>query len=622
MPLDYSGQNLRGRSFKGQDLSGANFSGADIRGANFTGAMLQNANFSHAKAGLKKRRVIGLVIFSCFLSSLAALVSSLAAIVISTNFEPNFFISRDGIILTFLIILSFINIQRGISAFVIVLSIILTVTSAIAVILSVLEQGQVTVALVLGVIGSIVETIVSAATTGGAVSVIGFKGVVSITAATLFGIVTAIKIFESQINTIGVIDLFINGIAITLGIGQGAYIVKKALAGDEKYGIIRNVSVAFAATGGTSFRNTNLTDANFTGAILKNTDFRNAILTRTCFHKTKKLDLARPGVSYLLHKQIRQLLVAGQVQDKNFDGENLRGVNFQGINLVDASFIGADLREANLQDTDLSRAILKETQLNGTDLTGATLTGAYIEDWGITSDTKLNGVRCEYVYMRLPTKENPDPWRKPDNREEVFEDGEFGDFIKPIVDTLDLYHNQGIDPRAIAISFKQLAENNPDAELRIVGMEVKGEDKFLLRAKTASYIDKSELSAEYFETYNYLKSLPPSEQIKHFLTELKVKDTQINYQQNHIYRLENMITTALGRPNIQTENYNNYGDTIMSEISKKINNDLKGAQFAGGLVNADTVNTEQIGGDIINYGQEKSLLKHKQKLMTLQSKLF
>lgn len=66
-----------------------------------------------------------------------------------------------------------------------------------------------------------------------------------------------------------------------------------------------------------------------------------------------------------------------------------------------------------------------------------------------------------------------------------FADGDFADFIKPIFDTLDLYHNQDVDPRAIAISFKQLAENHPEADLRIVGMEVRGEDKFLLRAKTA-----------------------------------------------------------------------------------------------------------------------------------------
>ncbi|MFN6564282.1 MAG: hypothetical protein RMY28_031440 [Nostoc sp. ChiSLP01] len=44
---------------------------------------------------------------------------------------------------------------------------------------------------------------------------------------------------------------------------------------------------------------------------------------------------------------------------------------------------------------------------------------------------------------------------------------------------------------AIAISFKQLAENHPDAELEIVAMEKQGQDKFLLDAKTAMAADKS-----------------------------------------------------------------------------------------------------------------------------------
>ena len=98
--------------------------------------------------------------------------------------------------------------------------------------------------------------------------------------------------------------------------------------------------------------------------------------------------------------------------------------------------------------------------------------------------------------MRVITRENPNPLRKPDNHKEIFERGEFGDFIKPIVDTLDLYHNQNVDPRAIAISFKQLAENNPEAQLQIVVMEVKGDDNFLLRAKTNNIVDKSSLSAD------------------------------------------------------------------------------------------------------------------------------
>ncbi|AUB36881.1 putative protein YjbI, containings pentapeptide repeats [Nostoc flagelliforme CCNUN1] len=68
-----------------------------------------------------------------------------------------------------------------------------------------------------------------------------------------------------------------------------------------------------------------------------------------------------------------------------------------------------------MNDVLVRRAKLVQTQLDRTNFTGATLTGAYIQDWGITTDTKLDGVRCEYVYMRLPTKENPDPLRKPDN---------------------------------------------------------------------------------------------------------------------------------------------------------------------------------------------------------------
>nr|WP_211176540.1 pentapeptide repeat-containing protein [Brasilonema sp. UFV-L1] len=270
---------------------------------------------------------------------------------------------------------------------------------------------------------------------------------------------------------------------------------------------------------------------------------------------TKKLDLARAGFTYLQKAQVRGVLVTGKGVDINFDRQNLRGINLHGADLIDASFVSTDLSEANLQDADLSRAKLVQAQLDGTDFTGAILTGAYIQDWGITGDTKFDGVRCSYVYMRLPTKENPDPLRKPDNREEVFADGEFGDFIKPIVDTLDLYHNQGVDPRAIAISFKQLAENHPEADLRIVGMEVRGEDKFLLRAKTAENVDKSELSAEYFETYNKFKNLPESE-IKLLLAEKEIAE-----KANQIRRLENMVTTALERPsfysNTQVEKVDN-----------------------------------------------------------------
>ncbi|MUG99775.1 hypothetical protein F7734_48890 [Scytonema sp. UIC 10036] len=551
MPPDYSGQNLRGRSFKGQNLEGGNFSYANIRGCDFTGTNLIGANFSHVKAGLQKRWAIFLVVVSWLLSGVSGIFSGYAGALVASLI---FYSSKDPqeqityqiagwIIIVILAIFIFITIRQGIQA----------------------GLGAIALA------GAFTVTVATA---------------VSLTGAVAFAVVLA-----GAVALAGVVAL-----AVALA-GAGAVVLLsihiswRAMKGDEKHALIRNIAVAFAAFRGTSFRKADLTDANFTGATLKNTDFRGAILTRTCFRNTKKLDLARPGVTYLQKAQVRQVLVTGLGQDINFDRQNLRGINLHGANLIDPSFVSTDLSEGNLKDANLSRAKLVKAQLDGTDFTGATLTGAYIQDWGITSDTNFDGVQCSYVYMRLPTKENPDPWRKPDNREEVFADGEFGDFIKPIVDTLDLYHNQGVDPRAIAVAFKELAENNPNAELEIVAIERRGDDKILLRAKTAASANKSELSKEYFINYNQLKTLAE----KDFQALIAEKELQIR-------RLEIMITTALERPSFYTQG----GDIIMSEGSKQqFNNNNQGAQFGGAQVNAHTVNAGQISGNITNYTQEQ-----------------
>lgn len=53
MTLDFSHQDLRGRSFVDQDLTNANFSHADIRGTDFSKAILTGANFRHTVAGMR-----------------------------------------------------------------------------------------------------------------------------------------------------------------------------------------------------------------------------------------------------------------------------------------------------------------------------------------------------------------------------------------------------------------------------------------------------------------------------------------------------------------------------------------------------------------------------------------
>ncbi|WP_392479951.1 pentapeptide repeat-containing protein [Nostoc sp. C110] len=561
MALDFSSQNLRGRNFKGRkDLAGANFSYADIRGANFTNTNLIGANFSHAKAGLQRRWVIGLVIISFLLSGLSGFLWAVNGFFVSLIFSSSSEKQIAGwVALITLIAFFFITILQGIIAGLGAVAFTVAVAFAVAVAFVVAGAGAGTVAFAFAGAGAFAV----AGAVAGAVAV-----AVAGTGAVAFAVAVAVA-------GAGAFAVAVAGAGMLFSL----YISWRAMKGDQKHSLIRNIAIAFAATGGTSFRGADLTNADFTQATLKSTDFRNTILICSSWHQAKMLNRVRPGLTYLRNSQIRELLVTGQGQDKNFDRENLRGINLQKANLADASFIGADLSEANLQDADLSRAKLKQTQLDGTDLTGATLTGAFIEDWGITNTTKLHGVRCEYVFMRLPTKEDPDPLRKPDNKQEVFADGDFADFIKPIFDTLDLYHNQGVDPRAVAIAFKNLAENHPEAELEIVAMEKRGEDKILLRAKTAAGSDKSQLSAEYFDNYNQLKALSQSQQLL-----LVEKDKRI-------ISLENMVDTALKQPKFYTQ-----GDTNMSDISG-IN--IQGSSNVSGIAGNNSIaNLGTISGNV------------------------
>jgi uncharacterized protein YjbI with pentapeptide repeats len=560
---DFSGENLRGQSFKGKNLSGANFSEADIRGANFTNAKLTSANFSGVKAGLQRCGATGWVIASSMLSALSGIFSTFLVYLVhpifdTSNVENQNMIASWG----FLIPLVALTVSGVV--------LIVTIRKGLVVgLATVTAFGAVAGAGTVGfsITGGFAQP-TNSAMAGGAAAALAVAcagaGVGLVAGAIAIAITIAVAGAVAGGNAVavamagGIALAGLRGVGAVVFVLLSAYISWRALKGDERDAWIRTFAIAFAATGGTSFRDADLTDADFTSATLKNTDFRRANLTRTRWHDAKKLDYIRPGTTYLQFFQVRQLLISGQGQDKSFDRQNLRGINLQGANLADASFIGADLSEANLQDADLSRAKLVQTQLDETDLTGATLTGAYIEDWGITNHTKLDGMRCEYVFMREPTKEDPNPRRKPDNWNETFSDGDFADFIKPIVDTLDLYHNQDVDPRAIAISFKQLAENHPEAELEIVAMEKRGGDKFMLRVATAPDANHSELNAEYFDTYNEIKALAERE-IKALIEE---KDSRIS-------SLENMIATALQRPSFYANTYHQVGD-FMSESKGNI----------------------------------------------------
>ncbi|MFG6104917.1 pentapeptide repeat-containing protein [Leptothoe sp. EHU-05/26/07-4] len=608
---DFKGVSLRGQNFKGKDLSGADFSGADIRSTNFTNANLTGAKFVEAKAGLQRRWAIGLVVVAFLLSTISGVFASIATFLVVLAFDIDKIESQVAgwASLGILFIYFFGALRKGVAAGVLVVTFATAVTFALAIAAVVWFTAQAPGTLVV-VIATAVAFVVAVAfavafSVAFAFAVLGevafvISVVFSVAAAFLITVVSLIAgIFASLIS------LF------------SAYIGWRALKGDTRDAWLWSVAVVSATFGGTSFHGATLTDANFSCARLKSTDFRRAVLLRTRWRNADKLDRVRPGETYLNNSKVCQLLLTGNGQGQSYDhllhltGINLQGANLvqanfsgsnlkhgtlQGANLANVCFIGADLNQVNLQDSDLTDAMLVQTQLDEANLTGSVLTGAYIEDWNITTKTRLNGIRCDYVFMRLPPEgdSDPNPHRKPDDWNKTFADGEFSDFIAPMIETLDLYHNQAVDPRAIAISYHDLQQQHPEAELEIVSMEKRGKnwDKLLLRAKTNPQADLSELNSQYFERYDYLLTLSP-EALQALLIE---KDREVQ-------RLVRMVDTAIDRPS-QTfvSQYHNQGDVTMSEQGNQGSKyDMRGAQFAGGYVGGD-VKGNQYGGTINNYG--------------------
>ncbi len=613
--------SLRGQSFKGQELSGADFSEADLRSTNFTEANLRGTKFVGAEFGLQKRWIIFLTILLWLIAFISGLFLISAGGIVSLIFKSGLEEQIGGWVGLLVTVVCLILINRqGTGVGIVAVAGIGIVAIALAVATAGLVESAVgigTGAAGVGVAVAIAGLVLIAIVIEVGEVVAGLVGsTMGVVVAVIVTVITAIVGFEGTIRAL--IALVVAVLLILLG----KHIAWRSLRGDFRDAWLRSLAVAFAAIKGTSFQGADLTDANFSGSKLKSIDLRKATLTRVRWYGAKMLDRVRPGTTYLQTSQVRQWLI-GKGVDKNFDGQKLQGVNFQGADLSDASFIDTNLSEADLQDADLSRAKLVQTQLDRTDFTGAILTGAFIEDWGITTHTKLDGVRCEYIYMRLPTDDDPEPCRKPDNREEVFEDGDFGDFIKPIFDTLDLYHNQGVDPRAIAISWKELTEKNSDARLQFASMEVKGQDNLLLRLKADPKADLSQLNAEYFETYNQIKALAEADSQKL----LEEKD-------NRIQQLENMVNTALNRPALYAETYNHQGDLEMAGEKRDIeinngnyNENIKGNYYEqsgnfgiGHMSGGEIKDGAKVAG-IINEAENQNLASAAQEIQQLLEQL-
>jgi uncharacterized protein YjbI with pentapeptide repeats len=294
----------------------------------------------------------------------------------------------------------------------------------------------------------------------------------------------------------------------------------------------------------TNFSNANLSYANFTNAELNGTNFNNAHLSHIQLYFAK-LDGAKfCGANFI---------------ETDFRGLELSGLDFSNANLSDLNLTGTKFIWANLSGANLVR-----TKALGTNFTASTFTGACIEDWHTNSFTKLDDVICDYVYLQQGQQE-----RRPLSGK--FVPGEFTKIFQKSLETLDLIFRNGVNWGAFAYSFNKLVLENQGTQLDVQSIEKKDDGVLLVRVKVPLDANKKKIHGDFMQGYEFAQKALEVQ----FKARIEDKDKEIN-------RLFYLLNQANDNP-------------------KKISNYYQqNPQFAGGIVDANTIHVQQIGGGIYN----------------------
>lgn len=310
-----------------------------------------------------------------------------------------------------------------------------------------------------------------------------------------------------------------------------------------------------------------LARANFKGAVLRGANLSGAILNRSVF--------SRPKYAKIYDTELSEAYNRASLRGANLSRAYLIEANLSGADLIKADLSEATLIEADLTDADLSEAKLIKTQLWGadlrsafltrTDLSGADLgeaklsaahfigailieadltmteavathfkqailTGACIEDWNISSQTNLDGVICDYVYLKRGQQE-----RRPHRGS--FVPGDFIKLVQDSLDTVDLIFNEGVNWKAFAYSFHNTQVENEGIPLAIRSIENKGDGVVLIRVTVPPDADKGKIHNDFLQGYEFAQKALESQ----YQARLEDKDQEINRLFYFVNQLQNQL---------------------------------------------------------------------------------
>jgi uncharacterized protein YjbI with pentapeptide repeats len=594
---DFSGADIRGTNFANTNISRADFSGADIRGTNFDNTNLSQAKFIGAIGGIQKRWWLGQQLVGAQIGFLCGILSAFSAILIVYCFSAEaisqgFWFSGISSILLLLTIQLFLALQ-GFTAKAfnsILIAATVYVPGAVAVAGSVHVPGAAVVALIvaLGVTLGVVVAVPVVGSVAGAVAFAGARAW-AWTGAVFGGWIVAMAV----VRDMGV-DVAL-GVTLTLGVTLafslfGVYVAWETSKGNEKFRLLRIWGNALGSTGGTSFRGADLSHANFSSTILKNTNFnhtkqRQTILDCVNWEGAKKLNYARVDDSILANSALRELLVTRDGSKKSYVAANLRATNLDGVNLEQANMTWADLTCSTLCHANLKNANLTESLALNTDFTGANLTGACLEAWNIDSHTNLAEVDSQYVYLLRNEQE-----RRPSSGN--FAPGEFTKLFQEVLSTVDLIFRNGVDWKAFVTAFQQVQVENEDTPIEVQCIENKGDGVVVVRVNVPPDTDKTKIHSEFNQKYELEKAALEAK----YRADLQAKDSEIIaiYREYNTNMLE-VIKYQSNRPiNIHA----------IAESKPMINNNdssRKVVKFGDNTtVTGSTINLGSISGNVTN----------------------
>lgn len=244
-------------------------------------------------------------------------------------------------------------------------------------------------------------------------------------------------------------------------------------------------------------------------------------------------------------------LVRADLRDFDMMFANLSETNLHEADLVCTNFINANLSNidlsyarlvyASLCEANLCGANLRGVQATNSNFEGANLTGACIASWNINSQTNLDNIVCEYIYLGYNPRDGYTD-RRPSDPAQIFAPGDFARLVQKAQETVDLIFRNGIDWQAFSNAFQTLKADRvkvegSDRTFSVRAIENLDDGSFVVRINTPKDTDKGAIERTFQAQYEAeLKQLETAyrEKLQGQEREIELYREQLQYtrQQN------------------------------------------------------------------------------------------